>query len=89
MVITMRNIVLTIILLASLPAHAAKPVKITPAGEGSLNGEEYRKYTVLCNNGDDHPITAWGSGKRWCVGEASQENCAKKQIKTAKEACKM
>lgn len=84
----MRNFNLLLVLLVTLPAYAAKPVKITPGKEGATNGQEFRNYTVECSNGRKLPITSWESGKRWCIGDASQENCAKKQIKAAKVACK-
>ena len=71
-----------------LLAHAAKPVKIIPGKEAALNGQGYRLYTVECSNGTKHALTSWSSGKQWCVGEASQDGCVKKQIKAAKTACK-
>jgi hypothetical protein len=75
--------------LLSLSASAAKPVKITPDGKGGENGSEFRNYIVECSNGKKQPLTSWDNGKRWCIGEGSQENCAKKQIKAAKTACKL
>ncbi len=74
----------------SLSASAAKPVKITPGTKGvAANGEKYRNYVVKCSNGKQLPLTSWENGKKWCVGEASLENCSKKQIKAAKKACKL
>ncbi len=71
-------------------AFAAKPVKITPGQKGILQtGENYRNYVVKCSNGKSLPITAWEHGRKWCIGEASQESCSKKQIKAAKRACKV
>jgi len=84
----MKNMSILLLIFTSLSAFAAKPVKITPADEGSKDGQAYRSYTVECSNGRKQPITSWNSGKQWCVGEVSQEGCAKKQIKAAKVACK-
>lgn len=75
---------------ASATALAAKPVKITPGSKGvAEGGEEYRNYVVQCSNGKKQPLTAWEGGKKWCVGQDSDDNCAKKQIKAAKAACKL
>ena len=75
---------------ASVGALAAKPVKITPADKGvAADGAEYRNYVVQCSNGKKQPLTSWKSGRKWCIGQASQENCSKKQIKAAKKACKL
>ncbi len=84
----MRKWCIAICALISVSALAAKPVKITPNGEGVINGQAYRSYMVDCSNGRKFPITAWDAGKRWCDGEASQDYCFKKQIKAAKVACK-
>jgi len=85
----MRKSFFLLILLAAFPTYAAKPVKITPGSEGANNGQEFRNYVVECSNGRKQPITSWDAGKRWCIGDASQDNCAKKQIKAAKVACKL
>lgn len=68
--------------------HAAKPIKITPGNTGEINGETFRNYLVECSNGKKHPLTSWESGKKWCIGQDSQNGCVKKQIKAAKSACK-
>ena len=74
----------------SFGALAAKPSKITPAEEGKTSdGVEYRNYTVTCSDGKIQPLTSWDDGKKWCIGQASQEECEKKQIKAAKKACKL
>lgn len=74
----------------SLGANAAKPVKITPGSKGvAADGENFRNYVVQCSNGKKQPLTSWQKGKKWCVGQESGENCAKKQIKAAKTACKL
>ena len=73
-----------------LNASAAKPVKITPGSKGVAdNGDKYRNYVVQCSNGKKQPLTSWRNGKKWCVGQESADNCAKKQIKAAKTACKV
>lgn len=79
----------TVALFLSLPASAAKPVKITPSGTGRVSGAEFRNYVVECSNGNKQPLTSWDNGKKWCLGEVSVENCVKKQIKAAKTACKL
>jgi hypothetical protein len=72
----------------SVSVNAAKPVKITPAKSGEMNGESYRNYSVECSNGKNQPLTSWENGKKWCIGKDAQSNCVKKQIKAAKIACK-
>ncbi len=75
-------------LIFSLNASAAKPISITfQSNETTPDGVEYSNYIVKCSNGQKQPITAWNKRKKWCVGE-STENCSKKQITTAKQACK-
>lgn len=73
----------------SLGALAAKPTSITFESEGKApDGQEYASYIVKCSDGQEKPLTAWDSRKRWCVGKVSQESCEKKQIRAAKTACK-
>ncbi len=76
-------------LAVSFSVYAAKPVKITPGNKGEANGAEFRNYIVECSNGKKQPLTSWDNGKKWCVGQDSQDNCVKKQIKAAKTACKL
>ncbi|HUH38203.1 MAG TPA: hypothetical protein VL027_09700 [Spongiibacteraceae bacterium] len=77
------------LLTAALGAHASKPTSITFESEGvTPDGVEYANYIVKCSNGQRMPLTAWDKRKKWCVGLESQEDCHKKQIKAAKEACK-
>lgn len=74
----------------SFGALGAKPTKITPGEEGKTSdGTPYRSYTVTCSDGKIQPLTSWDDGKKWCIGQASQEGCEKKQIKAAKKACKL
>jgi hypothetical protein len=73
----------------SLSVFAAKPVKITPGDKGQASGADFRNYVVECSNGKRQPLTSWDNGKKWCLGQGSQESCVKKQIKAAKSACKL
>jgi len=73
----------------SPPAFSAKPVKITPGNKGDASGAEFRNYVVECSNGKKQLLTSWENEKKWCLGEGSQKDCAKKQIKAAKTACKL
>jgi hypothetical protein len=75
-------------MISTFYCHAAKPVKIIPVKSDVIGGKEYRLYSVECSNGAKQPVTAWDSGKHWCVGEASENDCGKKQIRAAKKACK-
>ncbi len=89
----MKNIVSTVVagglLALSASAFAAKPTSIVFDSNGkTADGTEYGNYHVKCSNGKKMPLTAWDNRKKWCVGEASAENCEKKQIKAAKKACK-
>jgi hypothetical protein len=73
----------------SAVAFAAKPTSIVFDSNGSTaEGTDYATYTVKCSNGKAAPLTAWDNRKKWCVGDASSEECEKKQIKAAKKACK-
>ena len=73
----------------SLSAAASKPTSITFESEGnSPDGKAYALYSVKCSDGQVQPLTAWDNRKTWCVGNVSQENCDKKQIRAAKDACK-
>jgi len=73
----------------SMSAFAAKPTSITFESEATApDGQQYSNYVVRCSNGDNQPLTAWDSRKRWCVGKDSQEDCHRKQISAAKQACK-
>lgn len=73
----------------SASAFAAKPTSITFESEGkAADGQAYANYVVKCSDGQTQPLTAWDDRKKWCVGKQSQENCDKKQIRAAKQACK-
>lgn len=77
------------LLCISAGALAAKPTAITFEAEGKApDGQEYASYVVKCSDGQEKPLTAWDSRKKWCVGKLSQEGCEKKQIRAAKNACK-
>lgn len=68
---------------------AAKPTSIVfDANATTADGKPYAKYTVKCSNGKKAALTAWDNRSKWCVGEANSENCEKKQINAAKDACK-
>lgn len=76
------------LLTVSAGAFAAKPTSIVFQSNGeSDDGKPYAAYAVKCSNGKQMPLTAWDKRRKWCVGEASSENCEKKQIKAAKAAC--
>lgn len=71
-------------------SHAAKPVTISfqESIEGE-NGVRHDQYMVKCSDGKQRELTAWNKRRKWCIGDASSENCQKKQIKAAKAACKL
>jgi len=86
---TIKTAIAATFFAASVSAFAASPVSITFDSNGSAtDGAEYANYLVKCSNNEKKPLTAWNKRKKWCVGENSQENCHKKQIKAAKQACK-
>ncbi len=73
----------------SAASFAAKPTSIVFDEKGeTTEGKPFASYTVKCSNGKKEPLTAWDNRKKWCVGDASSEDCQKKQIKAAKAACK-
>lgn len=84
--------VIALAALVAVPAvsFAAKPVKITPGSkETTESGEEFRNYIVECSNGKKYPIISWPNRKQWCIdNNIPEEDCWKKQVKAAKEACK-
>lgn len=72
-----------------LSASAAKPISITFESDNTAaDGTEYAVYAVACSNGTTLKLTAWEKRKKWCQGDALQEDCERKQIKAAKKACR-
>jgi hypothetical protein len=79
----------TAMLALSAGAFAAKPTSIVfDSNAETADGKAYAKYTVKCSNGKKVELTAWDNRRKWCVGDATSEECQKKQIKAAKKACK-
>jgi hypothetical protein len=77
------------LILFSAGSFAAKPTSIVfDANATTSEGAAYAKYTVKCSNGKKAELTAWDNRSKWCVGDATSENCEKKQINAAKGACK-
>jgi hypothetical protein len=85
-----KKIVLTsAVLVASTGAFAAKPTSIQYIEDIVLENDLiYSHYQVKCSNGQTADISAWDNRKKWCVGKGGQDDCSKKQIKTAKQVCK-
>jgi len=79
----------TALVLFAAGSFAAKPTSIVfDANAATADGTAYAKYTVKCSNGKKAELTAWNNRSKWCVGDATSENCEKKQINAAKDACK-
>jgi len=79
----------TALVVFSAGGLAAKPTSIVfDANATSGEGTPYAKYTVKCSNGKKAALTAWDNRSKWCVGDATSQNCEKKQINAAKDACK-
>ncbi len=77
------------LIIFSASTLAAKPTSIVfDANAASGDGTPYAKYTVKCSNGKKAELTAWDNRSKWCVGDATSQNCEKKQINAAKGACK-
>lgn len=73
----------------SAASFAAKPTSIVFVANGeTADGTAYATYNVKCSNGKKAELTAWNNRRKWCVGDATSEECEKKQIKAAKTACK-
>lgn len=73
----------------SASSFAAKPTSIVfDSNNETAEGTAYSTYRVKCSNGKQKELTAWDNRKKWCVGDATSEECEKKQIKAAKNACK-
>ncbi|MEZ5573419.1 MAG: hypothetical protein R3E64_15580 [Halioglobus sp.] len=80
---------MTGLIVFSAASFAAKPTSIVFNANAATNdGTSYAKYTVKCSNGKKAELTAWDNRSKWCVGDATSENCEKKQINAAKDACK-
>lgn len=68
---------------------AAKPTSIVfQSNQETAEGTAFASYMVKCSNGKKAEVTAWDGRRKWCVGDAGSENCTKKQISAAKDACK-
>ncbi|MGK0498985.1 MAG: hypothetical protein ACJAYG_000616 [Oceanicoccus sp.] len=73
----------------SASAFAAKPTSIKYIEDVVVENDLiYSHYQVKCSNGQTADISAWDNRKKWCVGKGGQDECSKKQIKTAKKVCK-
>jgi hypothetical protein len=84
-----KTVVAASLLALSATALAAKPTSIIFDSNGTTaDGTPYSSYQVKCSNGKQMPLTAWENRKKWCVGDATSQECEKKQIKAAKKACK-
>ena len=84
-----KTVVAASLLALSTTALAAKPTSIIFDSNGTTaDGTPYSSYQVKCSNGKKMPLTAWDNRKKWCVGDATSQDCEKKQIKAAKKACK-
>jgi hypothetical protein len=85
---TLKAAAATAVITFSMGAFAAKPTSITFESEGTApDGRTYANYIVKCSDSRQQPLTAWDNRKNWCVGKDSQEDCFKKQIRAAKQAC--
>lgn len=87
---TARKLILTgSLILAAGSAFAAKPTSIKYVEDVVIENDLiYSHYVVKCSNGATADISAWDNRKKWCVGKGGQDDCSKKQIKTAKKVCK-
>ncbi len=84
-----KTVVAASLLALSATALAAKPTSIIFDSNGTTaDGTPYSNYQVKCSNGKKMPLTAWENRRKWCVGDATSQECQKKQIKAAKKACK-
>lgn len=79
----------TTVAFTSLSAMAAKPTSIKYVEDIVTESEViYSHYRVKCSNGEMRDISAWDNRKQWCLDKGKKDVCNKKQIKTAKKACK-
>ena len=86
----LKKIILsTAVLTVSAGVFAAKPTSIKYIEDIVVENDLiYSHYQVKCSNGKKADISAWDNRKKWCVGKGGQDECNKKQIKTAKKVCK-
>lgn len=87
---TIKKLLMTSALVAvSSVALAGKPTSIKYVEDIVIENDLiYSHYVVKCSNGVTADISAWDNRKKWCVGKGGQDDCSKKQIKTAKKVCK-
>ena len=84
-----KIVLATAVVTFSASSFAAKPRAIAFDNRFETEqGERFSQYIVTCSNGKEMPLTAWETPNKWCQGEASLENCEKRQVKAAKAACK-
>lgn len=84
-----KTLLVALLATASAATFAARPSSLVYTGAGTTEGGlEYSNYSVKCTDGQRHPLTAWDNRRKWCIGEGSQDECHRKQIKAAKQACK-
>ncbi len=78
------------LLTASGSGIAAKPTSIEFQNtDETTDGKPFAKYSVKCSNGKRMELTAWENDRKWCVGDNSSEQCDRKQISAAKQACEV
>lgn len=76
------------LLVVSAASFAARPTSIVfQSNEQTAGGQDYSVYMVKCSNGKTATMSAWENRRKWCVGTELNDECEKKQIKAAKEAC--
>ena len=89
MQIVTKTLLVATLAAASTVALAARPSSLVYTGSGTTDGGvEFSNYSVKCTDGQRHPLTAWDNRRKWCLGDGSQEECHRKQIKAAKQACR-
>lgn len=76
------------LVLGSAGAFAAKPTSVKYVEDVVVGDALYSHYVVNCSNGVNVDVSAWDNRKSWCMGKGGKDDCAKKQIKIAKKACK-
>ncbi len=69
-------------------AFAAKPTSIVYVQEVPVGNEIYAQFKVKCSDNTEKDVSAWDNRKLWCQGIGTKDDCDKKQIASAKKACK-
>lgn len=87
---TFAKIAVAGLLAISTSAFAAHPTTIRfDQNVRTDDGAQYSRFIVQCSNGKSKSLTALDDQHKWCVGDGSQKDCYRKQLRAAQAACRI